>query len=743
MINSIKIKNFATYSSEGVHVEELKPVSFVYGANGSGKTTISNFIENPDDEKYSSCSLEWENDQPLTTYVYNKSFREQSFFKGDIPGVFTLGKASVEQQKTLNDKKEEIKEVRKTAIEEKKRLKGFDDQLEGEARRFKETVWDSFSKPNKVDFKDAFKNCGTKEKFKNRILYEFKVNSVDLQTKEGLIDQAKTIFGERPHAIDLLPLLFVDRLKEIEELEIWETPVVGKKDVPIAELIDELDNSDWVDKGKRFIKDKTCPFCQQETINEAFKKQLEGFFDQTYKNKLNEVEQLRDEYKELSNNLIERIHLLKQRDEATSDTKIDWANFKTEIALLESRIGETEKVMSDKLKEPSRKFSIIVLTDLYDQVNGRIIEANKAIKAHNEVVKNFNASHRQLIQSVWRFLVEETKPTIEAHIKATNGIKRSKQSLEETQKETIKKGIRLKKEIEELTEGTTGIDFSELEMNKLLESYGFNSFRVVRSPKNENCYQIQREDGTLVESTLSEGEITFITFLYFYQLAKGGYTEERVNERRVLIVDDPISSLDCNVLFVVSSLLRKYMDEIRIGEGNVVQLILLTHNSYFHKQMAIVEGRNQSRADTAFWILRKGTKWTHVEAYGSDNPISSTYELLWNELKSDDNKSSVMLQNAMRRILEYYFTVFGQFSNIKKLPDQFGTIEEQMICKSLINWVHDGSHDIADELHVSDHVDTEQRYKNVFRALFDANGQLGHYNQMMGINDEVSRKLET
>ena len=133
------------------------------------------------------------------------------------------------------------------------------------------------------------------------------------------------------------------------------------------------------------------------------------------------------------------------------------------------------------------------------------------------------------------------------------------------------------------------------------------------------------------------------------------------------------------------------------------------------------------------FCLLTANRSASIEAYGNENPISSTYELLWRELRSEDNKSSVLLKNAMRRILEYYFTVFGQFPNIKKLPDRFQTIEEQMICKSLISWVHDGSHDIADEIHVSDNDDAVMRFKDVFRTIFDSNGQLGHYNQMMEI----------
>jgi wobble nucleotide-excising tRNase len=737
MIKSLKIKDVATFESEnGIEINELKKVNFIYGANGSGKTTISNFFQNTNNPNYKNCVLDWENNEPLATYVYNKQFREQSFFKGDIPGVFTFGNATPEQILALKEKKEQIIALRETAKDEKRRLKGFEDQLTTETNRFKETIWNSCYVPNKVQFKEAFKGSTYKETFKKRVLEEFKNNISEIVSKEALTEKAKTIFGEKPKLIDPLQLLSVERLKEIEEMEIWGIPIVGKNDVPIAQIIDKLGNSDWVDGGRKFINDETCPFCQQETIDFNFKKQLENFFNESYKNKLKEVEDLSIEYKELSGNLIKQIRDIEQREEEKSDTNLDFTIFKTEIDLLESQLKECLSSINNKLKEPSRKFTITILADFYDQLNQRIVEANKAIETHNNIVENFDRAHRQLVQLFWKFIVEEAKFTIDAHKKMIDGITKAEKTLKETQLKTMKKGVQLKIEIEELTEGTTGVEFSELEMNKLLESFGFYSFKIVKSPKADNCYQIQREDGSLVESTLSEGEVTFITFLYFYQLAKGGSEESKVNESRVLIVDDPISSLDSNVLFVISSLLRRYLDEIRSDNGNIVQLILLTHNSYFHKQISIVEGRNQPRLDTSFWILRKGRKWTTIESHGDKNPISSTYELLWRELSSEENKESIMMQNAMRRILEYYFTVFGQFSNIKNLPNEFKSIEEQMICKSLISWVHDGSHDIADEIHITDSNDAVQRYKEVFRLIFESNGQLGHYNQMMGIKNE-------
>lgn len=111
----------------------------------------------------------------------------------------------------------------------------------------------------------------------------------------------------------------------------------------------------------------------------------------------------------------------------------------------------------------------------------------------------------------------------------------------------------LNSEIQELTKHVTSIQPTIDEINKTLQYYGFDNFEIVPSSSNESHCQIKREDGTLAESTLSEGEIAFITFLYFLQLAKGSTDKETITEERILVVDDPISSLDSNVLFVAGS----------------------------------------------------------------------------------------------------------------------------------------------------------------------------------------------
>lgn len=70
MIESISIKNVASFDSTGVRIDDLKKVNFIYGTNGCGKTTISNFLHNPTDLKFTDCSATWKNAVELKTLVY-------------------------------------------------------------------------------------------------------------------------------------------------------------------------------------------------------------------------------------------------------------------------------------------------------------------------------------------------------------------------------------------------------------------------------------------------------------------------------------------------------------------------------------------------------------------------------------------------------------------------------------------------------------------------------------------------
>ena len=59
-----------------------------------------------------------------------------------------------------------------------------------------------------------------------------------------------------------------------------------------------------------------------------------------------------------------------------------------------------------------------------------------------------------------------------------------------------------------------------------------------------------------LQQNLSEGERNFLIFLYFYHLIYGVESpEENINQDKILVIDDPVSSLDSDVLFIVSTLI--------------------------------------------------------------------------------------------------------------------------------------------------------------------------------------------
>jgi wobble nucleotide-excising tRNase len=185
---------------------------------------------------------------------------------------------------------------------------------------------------------------------------------------------------------------------------------------------------------------------------------------------------------------------------------------------------------------------------------------------------------------------------------------------------------------------------------------------------------------------------------------------------------------------VVSTLIKKIIDDVKKGIGNIKQVIILTHNVYFHKEVSFINGRDTGiRSDTHFWILRKNNKISEFYPHET-NPIKTSYELLWQELKDKEKSSNITLQNTMRRIIENYFKILGNFSD-EKLIEKFEHYEEQVICSSLISWINDGSHSVSDDLFIEAQDDIIDKYIDVFKNIFIFTNHEGHYKMMMGIKN--------
>lgn len=736
MIESFKLANIATYNELGIQVNDLKEVNFFYGANGCGKTTASNFLTDTNADRFKNCQVVWSNNRPLTTLVYNKAFRDKNFGNSDIAGVFTLGEATTEQIALIKSKKVEQENVENQlkiyTAEHKKKLK----ERESLSSDFTDKCWSLYRK-YQDDFKEALKGFLRKELFRDKIL-QVAENLVKADKNfefNELRERSLTILGEKPILFKELFVPDLSVFKKIETDPIWLTALTGQRDVDIAGLIETLGCQDWINHGRQFIgKSDICPFCQKPTIDENFRRKIELFFDTSFAQRIDFVNSLVATYIVQTEEIIGVLEHIANNERLNSDTKLDLQDFELAVRSLESQLKANLATMKSKQDRPSSKVDITSTFEILVVIKSMIEKANQAITDHNKVVLNYGKERELFISDVWTFLFIEISDDVASYLKKIKGLTKALDSLLVKVNESERQFSAKTSELAALSRHTTSVQPAVDEINRLLRAYAFLNFEIVPSTQLENHYVIQRKNGDLAFETLSEGEVTFITFLYFLQLAKGALTQDDVAQSRVVVIDDPISSLDSNVLYIVSAIVKSLIKEVKDG-SQVKQLLIFTHNVYFHKEASFQNGRSNGCSKTHFWILRKANNVTSIQPYLQKNPISSSYELMWQELKDRKNRSGITIQNIMRRILENYFKILGKFSD-DDIVSKFENHEEQQICLSLLHWINDGSHCIPDDLFVQAIDDQIEIYLKVFRNIFIKSDHKSHYVMMMA-GDEL------
>lgn len=549
-----------------------------------------------------------------------------------------------------------------------------------------------------------------------------------------MISRAKTLFAQKPEKCAIISFILdniVEQIIEIETSAIWSKVIVGNKDIPIGRLIEVLDNADWVNQGRKHLRENgICPFCQKQTITDELKSQLDAFFSGEYEQDVKTINRFISQYDVYTDDLLRRINILRANLGSYPAAEIDVSKIDSIIELLNGCFSKNKAEMLIKEKEPGRIISLTETSAIISSVKQLVIDGNAAIVKHNEMVDNYTYEKNALVSDVWAFLMNENKALIAGYLndietftKAKNGIQKGidicKQQLDGLDDKIVEAGKNI-----------TSVQPTVDEINRSLASYGFTNFKIVPSPVQANAYQIQRMDGKLANNTLSEGEETFISFLYFLQFAKGAVDVAKVSNRKVLVLDDPICSLDSTVLYIVSSLVKGLIKDVREGNSDVEQIFILTHNVFFHKETAFIDRRTEICNDIHYWTISKDNNISSIRAYERNNPIKTSYELLWDELKSNTNASLITTQNIMRRILENYFSILGK-SKDDTIVDSFSTIEEKIICRSLLSWINDGSHSIPDDLYIDSYTDSIDRYKEIFKEIFIKMGHEAHYKMMM------------
>lgn len=722
MITEIQIKDCACFDHTGVTVNGLKEINFIYGPNGSGKTTISNVIA--DRNKYPQCQIAWKNNRALKSFVYNRTFIDDNFGRSRFQkGIFTLGKGEKDAKEIIETKRSEIEKLDKDISRDITAIEKYNGDHAFTEARFTEDCWKIYTQL-KDTFKPAFKGCAIKNTFRERCKAELhpEASGSALLDLAVLKEKAARIYSGSTEFSADIELINYYSLQGIETNEIWGRRIIGKEDVDIASMIRKLGNSDWVKQGLTYYSDKDdfCPFCQQK-VPENLEQQLNEYFDETYLAQLKTLQNQKTAYSDQTAEIIFDVEsLLNSKNDLVENVRLE--EIKRVLIL---KVQANKGKIDAKIKEPASVITLDSIQPEMERINELIQTARNKIAVHNDTVKNLSRESALLTGEVWCYVTEQLKTAYQRYQSDCTTTAKAIEGLELSISENEGRLRQLKDEIAKLEILGTNIVQTKTEINALLGKFGFTGFKLEEATEEKGSYQITRLNGERVERTLSEGEKTVITFLYFYHLLKGSIERDTINADRIVVFDDPISSLDGDALFIVSHLIRNIIEDIRTQKSTIKQIIVLTHNVSFHTEVSYTtENGMEKFNDETFWILRKENDFSSIMHY-DHNPIKNSYELLWREVK--ENPDSITLDITLRRIIETYFNTLGGIS-----PDELVSKLDQKdrrIASSILSWPIAGTGNDIDGLSVA--FDREH-YLRVFKDIFEKTNRMEHYNKMMG-----------
>ncbi|MBN9317710.1 MAG: AAA family ATPase [Devosia sp.] len=729
MIEEVGIAKVATYGEDPQRLNGLRPINFLFGANGSGKTTISRVIADP--ASYPSCTIAWRNGRSLETLVYNRDFVAHNFSQ-PLRGIFTLGEVATDTLERIEEARGKVEEIEeqigklKATLGDHAGTTGKHAELRALRESFEAECW-KIKSAHDAHFQGAFSGVrNSRARFCDKVLEEAAANQAALQSVDDLKVRARTVFAEGVARLPILQSINGADLLALEQRPVLSKKVVGKEDIDIAALIRRLGSSDWVREGLQYAAGAgaPCPFCQKALDAELLAK-LNAFFDEAYVADVGEIARTEQAYDTFAGAILGVVDVAL----GSGATHIDIEALRPLRDRLQSLIALNKRHIERKRKEPSMPVTLEPLDEALGQIAALIESANNQTARHNALVDNLVAERKTLTSEIWKCLIEENRNIIGPYSSGKAGLDKAVAGLTAgiVSKTTDLNAARAV--LAELEKGVTSVQPTVTAINNTLTSFGFTSFNLAATGDKGQFYRIVRGDGSEATETLSEGERSFITFLYFYHLIGGSTTASGVNVDRVVVFDDPVSSLDSDVLFIVSSLIKRILAEAAEGGGRVKQVFMLTHNIYFHKEVSFDPKRQGTRrAHETFWVARKANDATILSSHET-NPIRTSYELLWSEVKNP-NRSNLTIQNVLRRILEHYFTILGNMDKDAVAAKFEG--RDQQVCASLFSWINDGSHNFTDDLYVTADDATVARYLAVFRQIFEVTNHGAHYAMMMG-----------
>lgn len=714
MIKNINLRGVSSYSSDKSSViGPLTKVNVFYGHNGTGKTTICNYLQDPVDLVYHHCSA-LPADAEREVLVYNHTFTESNFHASSQPGVFTLNEGNIEAEKTLESAEAALKQLmvqHQAAVVEGNAI--GESQKTNKAQ-LHDQIWAQKKPFDNAPLRYCFSSLNTKERLADNVLCMKLMTTSD--TFEMLSAEAAQLQSASDTELSGIPTFSFAEC-EIESSPLLQEIITGCGDSYLSALISELGNSDWIKQALAFVhkEDERCPFCQQ-ILPAQFYDEISKVFDKTYEQRIRRLETLRTRYEAGAARVQSQLLRAEYRLPV----------FQAYAVRLDALLRQNIQSLSAKITTPSVAIVLEPTANALADLNASIAGEQQKIDAINLKVKN-KKIHLEDIKTRFWGCFRASCDTLITSAKKLHG----EYTIQRDEKRTLAESIRAKTQthrdaIAESKAKITNIDQSIDSINASLNMLGLKGFTVAREEGDLPRYRLQRPGQQAgVFMTLSEGEKTLISFLYFLEVCNGELDGKggKLKSSRIIVIDDPISSLSHNYIYDIASMIYR---RVLNPKDRFQQVLILTHNLFFFHEM--LKHLRKSDDFSLFRITKA--------AYSTITPMKATdvqndYQSFWQTIKDaqEGRTSATIIPNMMRNILEYYFTFVHRQDELQSAL--LALADEDTEFRALYRYVNRESH--SDAVNLTDFGEiVPEHYVERFKQVFVKTGFAEHYEKMMG-----------
>lgn len=680
----------------------------IYGWNGSGKTSLSNLFRHIQRrqpitdgqveilvEQTRIAGADFATAVLPTVRVFNRDAVERNIFEQvnqQFPPVFFLGEDSVDKQRQIEGLSEQLAVITKAASDWGRKKADASSSLETfcseEAKGVKNLLTVAgggpFNNYNAANFKADVQRLATATP---------PVPLSDDQRQQHLA----TKDGKAMAKVSEPSISFPD----FADLTARTQAMLSRSVVSsvIAELAENPSVAGWVNAGLSLHAGQhassKCRFCDQPLPEQRIR-QLEAHFNDEFKRFQSDVEMLvaditsaqgftqalRISPKEaLYENLrpaYEKAHGTLKQHAATVQMSMDVllralkAKRDEPFKSFELRSFITSHSPSDEPANRIETFFQVAMTGLaalgaamgktaFDQLKAIIDQHNAHTESFDVAVK---AARVALAQN-------EVLKALPEWAKKFKAVADARDQAAKAQEEAA----RLKKEIAELEIQIRQHRRPAEELNQEIAAYlGRDELRF---EVEQNGYRIMR--GGHPASHLSDGERTAIAFLYFLKSLQGTDFDLKTG---IVVIDDPVSSLDANSLFSAFGFMKQ-----RTAEAG--QLFVLTHNFAFFRQVRNwyynMPGQRKTNPDlhpARFYMLatdfREGRRAASLQPLDPFlHQYESEYHYLFKRVHQEAYKPALQgvetyyaIPNIARRLLESFLAF--------RVPDKPGELFQKL-----------------------------------------------------------------